>query len=61
MISMIWRDKKVFVNKTKIDSTPGPPSKKDVPGKTVKAAAILMETGLADGTTNRYEPLVFKS
>ena len=60
MISMIWRDKKVFVNKTKIETT----IKKRCTwekGKTVKAAAILMETGLADGTTNRYEPLVFKS
>ena len=30
-------------------------------GKMVKATAILMETGSADGTINRYDPQVFKS
>ena len=30
-------------------------------GKTVKATVALMETASVDGTTNRNEPLAFKS
>ena len=55
LLSMIWCIKKIFVDEKKLCSTPAPSLKKYVHGK-------LVNTGLADGAANCYEPpAVFKS
>ena len=51
---MISYNKKVFVDETEVDSTPAPRCSQEK-RKTVKATALSMETGSADGATNRFD------